>query len=117
MINRVFLLGRLTADPEVKITSEGLHITSIRLVTNSYAGKDEEGHAKEHSEYHQLVAFGKQAENAGAVLTRGRLAYIEGRLQTRSWDGKDGQKHYRTEVVIETWRAVGPKPEAESAAA
>lgn len=117
MINRTILLGRLTHDPEVKITNEGLHIATARLATNSYAGKDDEGNAKEHTEFHRLVMFGKQAENAGAILTRGRLVYIEGRLQTRSWDSQDGQKHYMTEVVVELWKAVGPRPESESAAA
>jgi len=117
MINRTFLLGRLTHDPEVRITAEGLHVANARLATNSYAGKDEDGNAKEHTEFHRLVLFGKQAENAGAILNKGRLVYIEGRLQTRSWDGQDGQKHYMTEVVVEQWKAVGPRVDSESAAA
>ncbi len=117
MINRATLLGRLTHDPDVRITQEGMHVANLRLVTNIYAGKDEAGNTKEHTEFHRLVVFGKQAENAGAILTKGRLVFVEGRLQTRTWDDQSGHKHYMTEVVVETWRVVSPKPEVEEAAA
>jgi single-strand DNA-binding protein len=117
VINKTFLLGRLTHDPEVRITNDGLHVATARLATNVYAGKDDEGNAKEHTEFHRLVLFGKQAENAGAILRRGRMVFIDGRLQTRTWDGQDGQKHYMTEVVVETWKAVGPRTESETEAA
>jgi single-strand DNA-binding protein len=117
VINKVTLIGRLTHAPEVRITNDGLHVTNARLATNAYAGKDDEGNAKEHTEFHRLVLFGKQAETAGAILTRGRLVYIDGRLQTRTWDGQDGQKHYMTEVVVESWKALGPRTESESEAA
>lgn len=117
MINKAILVGRLTQDPEVRITNDGLHVATARLATNSYAGKDELGNSKEHTEFHSLVWFSKQAENAGAILTRGRQVYIEGRLQTRTWDGADGAKHYKTEVVVENWLALGPRAESETAAA
>lgn len=117
MINKVTLIGNLTQDPDVKITNDGLHVANVRLATNSYAGKDDAGKAKEHTEFHRLVLFGKQAETAGAILRRGRLVYVDGRLQTRSWDGPDGQKHWATEVVVETWKALGPRGESESEAA
>lgn len=116
MINKVFLLGNLTADPDVRLTAEGRHVASLRLATNSYAGRDEEGNRREFTEYHRLVIFGKPAETARGLLRKGRLLYAAGRLQTRSWDGSDGQKHVTTEVVVEEWRLVGPREQPAEAA-
>lgn len=116
MINKALILGRLTHEPDVRITPEGLHVTNLRVATNSYAGKDEAGNRREHTEFHRLVLFGKPAEAAATVLTKGRLVWAAGRLQTRSWDGKEGQKHFMTEVVVEEWQAVGARAaEAEAA--
>ena len=109
MINKVLLMGHLAADPEVRTTPEGLHIANVRLVTNTYAGRDDEGNRREHTEFHRLVLFGKPAETAGQLLKKGRLVHAIGRLQTRSWDDKEGQKHYATEVVVDEWLLVGPK--------
>ncbi len=117
MVNKVILVGRLTADPEVRATAKGTHITNLRIATNSYSGKDEEGNRKEHTEYHSLVLFGRQAEVAGDYLRKGRMVYADGRLQNRSWDGADGQKRYATEVVVESLQMLGPKPEEASATA
>lgn len=116
MVNKVLLIGNLAADPEVKAMPTGLYVARMRLATNTYAGKDDEGKAKERTEFHNLVAFGKTAEFAGAHLKKGRSVYVEGRLQTSSWDdAATGQKKYRTEVVVEEIRFVGRKP-AEAAA-
>ena len=115
MINKVILVGRLVADPELRATAQGLHIANLRLVTNTFLGKDEDGNRKEASEFHDLVAFGRLAEVAGDYARKGRLVYAEGRLQTRSYE-VDGQKKYRTEVVVENFQLIGPKP-AESEAA
>jgi single-strand DNA-binding protein len=116
MLNKVFLIGHLAADPEVKATPAGLYVARLRLATNTYAGKDDEGKAKERTEFHSLVGFGKVAEFAGQYLKKGRMVYVEGRMQTSTWDdAKSGQKKYRTEVVIDEMRFVGPKP-AEAAA-
>ncbi len=109
MVNRVFLIGRLAADPDVRATANGGYVTSLRLATNTYAGKDDEGHRKEHAEFHNLVLFGKQAQVAGELLRKGRLLHAEGRLQTRSWDDAGGLKHYMTEVVVETFNLLEPK--------
>ena len=117
MINKVLILGRLTHDPDVHLTGEGLHITNLRVATNSYAGKDDAGNRREHTEFHRLVLFGKAAEAAATVLTKGRLMWATGRLQTRAWDDKEGQKHFTTEVVVEEWQAVGPRGAAEAEAA
>ena len=115
MVNRVILLGRLTADPEVKATATGMFVANLRLATNTYAGKDEEGKAKEHTEFHQLVMFGRHAEVAGTFLSKGRMVYIDGRLQTSSWEDPAGAKRYRTEVVVDSFHMLGAKPEEAAA--
>lgn len=114
MVNKVILIGNLTADPDVKATPKGVYVANIRLATNTYAGKDEEGHAKQHTEFHSLVAFGKTAEFAGMYLKKGRSVYVEGKLQTRSWEDA-GQKRYRTEVVVDELKFVGAKPQEAAA--
>lgn len=116
MINKVILVGNLTADPEVRATPKGVYVANLRLATNSYAGKDEAGNSKEHTEFHRLVLFGKQAEVAGEYLRKGRQIYVEGRLQTSSWDdAATGTKKYRTEVVVDTLQMLGRKPEEVAA--
>jgi single-strand DNA-binding protein len=116
MVNKVILLGNLTADPEVRATPKGVYVANLRMATNAYAGKDEGGNAKEITEFHRLVAFGRQAEIAGEYLRKGRLLYVEGRLQTSSWDdAATGVKKYRTEVVIDSFRMLGSKPQEVAA--
>lgn len=110
MVNKVILIGNLAADPEVKATPKGVYIASFRLATHTYAGKDEAGKRKEQTEFHQLVVFGKTAEFAGQYLRKGRLVYAEGRLKTTSWVDNAGLKHDRTEVVLDSLNALGPKP-------
>lgn len=116
MVNKVILIGNLTADPDVKATPNGMFVAKMRLATNTYAGKDENGNRKEHAEFHNLVAFGKLAEFAGQYMKKGRQFYVEGRLHTSSWDDAAGQKRYRTEVVADEIRFTGNRP-AEAAAA
>jgi single-strand DNA-binding protein len=112
MVNRVFLIGNLTADPEVKATQKGMNVAKLRLATNTYMGKAEDGKRKEQTEFHSLVAFGKLAEFAGTYLKKGRPIFAEGRLHTSSWDDA-GQKRYKTEVVVDEIKFVGgQKPEA-----
>lgn len=115
MVNKVFLVGNLVADPEVKATPKGTYVANIRLATNTYTGKDDDGNAREQAEFHYLVAFGKTAEFAGQYLHKGRLMFAEGRLQTSSWQDTAGQKRYRTEVIVERLQALGAK--AQEAAA
>src|SRR5579864_6149890 len=109
MVNKVFLVGNLVADPEVKATPKGTYVANIRLATNTYTGKDDDGNAREQTEFHHLVAFGKTAEFAGQYLHKGRLLYVDGRLQTSSWQDTAGQKRFRTEVVVDSLKALGPK--------
>ena len=112
MVNKVILMGHLAADPEVRATAAGLQVANLRVATNSFAGVDEEGNRKEHTDFHSVVLFGRQAEIAGEYLKKGRLIYAEGRLQTRSWADAEGKKHYATEVIGDSMQMVGPKPGA-----
>ena len=115
MVNKVILVGNLTAEPDVKATPKGTYVARLRLATNSYAGKDEDGKAKQQAEFHSLVAFGKLAEFAGQYLQKGRSIYAEGRLHTSSWEDTGGQKRYRTEVIVEEIKFMGKKPEEAAA--
>jgi len=115
VVNKVILVGRLATDPDVKAAANGTHVAKFRLVTNSYAGKDDDGTRKEHAEFHSLVMFGRLAEVAGDYLRKGKLIYADGRLQTSSWEDPDGKKKYSTEVVVESFQILTPK--AQEAAA
>jgi single-strand DNA-binding protein len=115
MVNKVFLVGNLAADPDVKATPKGTYVANMRLATNSYAGKDDDGNAKEQTEFHNLVAFGKLAEFAGQYLHKGRAVYAEGKLHTSSWEDTAGQKRRKTEVWLDEIKFVGTRPQ-ESAA-
>ena len=102
-INKAIIMGNLTRDPEIKSLPSGLKVASLALATNrSY--KDQDGNKKESVEYHNAVAFGRLAEVIGQYAKKGSSLYIEGRIQTRSWDGNDGQKRYRTEIVVENFQ-------------
>src|ERR671927_791553 len=100
-LNKVMLIGRLTRDPEMRYTPKGDPVTSFSLATNRY-GQGPDGEKKEYTDYHNIVAWnvGKRnlAEISGQYLHKGSLVYVEGRLQTRSWEGQDGQKRKTTEV-------------------
>jgi single-strand DNA-binding protein len=86
----------------VRATSSGTHVTSLRLATNTYGGREDDGSRREFTDFHSLIAFGKIAEYAAEHLRKGRLLYAEGRSQTRSWETNDGQRRYSTEVVVDT---------------
>jgi len=99
-LNRATIIGNLTRDPEVRQTPSGQSVCSFGVATNR-TWKDASGQKQEASEFHNVVAWGKLAEICGQYLNKGRKVYIEGRLQTRDWDGQDGVKRYRTEIVTE----------------
>ncbi|MFZ2593165.1 MAG: single-stranded DNA-binding protein [Minisyncoccia bacterium] len=105
-INKVIIYGNLTRDPELKALPSGSSVTSFSLATNRVY-KDAKGARQEAVDYHNIVVFGRQAETSAQYLKKGAGVFIEGRLQTRSWD-KDGQKQYRTEVVADRVQ-FGPK--------
>ena len=99
-LNRATIIGNLTRDPEVRQTPNGQSVTSFGVATNrSWTGSD--GNKQEQVEFHNVVAWGKLAEICGQFLAKGRKVYVEGRLQTRDWEGQDGARHYRTEIVTE----------------
>lgn len=106
-INKVTLYGNITRDPELKSLPSGTHVNSFSIATNRVI-KDQSGAKKDVAEYHNIVAFGKQAEVIHQYMKKGSAILVEGRLQTRSWDGQDGKKQYRTEVVLENFQ-FGPK--------
>lgn len=105
-LNKVMIYGNLTRDPELKALPSGMNVCSMSIATNRVY-KDRDGNRKENTEYHNIVVFGNQAENSSKYLSKGNGVYVEGRLQTRSWE-KDGQKQYRTEIVADRVQ-FGPK--------
>lgn len=102
-LNKVQIIGNLTRDPELKSLPSGVKVTSAALATNR-VWKDPNGVKKESTEYHNIVAFGKPAELIAQYMKKGGSLYVEGRLQTRSWDDKEGKKNYRTEIVVENFQ-------------
>lgn len=101
-LNKVQLYGNLTRDPEVKALPSGQQVANFAIATNrSY--KDKNGVRQEQTEFHNVVAFGRTAEVIGQYLKKGRPIYVEGRIQTRSWE-KEGAKQYRTEVIVENFQ-------------
>ncbi len=114
-VNKVILIGHLGADPEIRYTADGTPVATFRLATNeTWMGKN--GQREERTEWHRIVAFGKLAEICGEYLSKGRQVYIEGRLQTRSWEDREGVKRYTTEIVATTMQMLdsrGSAPEVQ----
>jgi single-strand DNA-binding protein len=106
-LNKVFIIGNLTRDPEIKSLPAGTRVATFSLATNR-TWKDAQGAKKESVEYHNIVAFARAADLIGQYCKKGSSLYIEGRLQTRSWDAPDGSKKYRTEIILENFQ-FGPK--------
>jgi single-strand DNA-binding protein len=119
-LNKVMLIGRLTRDPEMRYTPSGSPVTSFSLATNRY-GQGPDGEKKEYTDYHNVVVWniGKRnlAEIAGQYLHKGSLVYVEGRLQTRSWEGQDGQKRKTTEVNATEIQFLEPRSQSQPQAA
>lgn len=99
-LNRAQVIGRLTADPELRTTGNGASVASFSVATN-FNWTNQAGEKQESVEYHNVVVWRKLAEIAAQYLKKGRRVYIEGRLQTRSWEGQDGAKKYRTEIIAD----------------
>lgn len=98
--NKVIIIGRVTKDPEVRTTSGGQSVASLSVATNRVWNSNS-GERQEKTEFHNVVAWGKLAEICGQYLTKGQEVLFEGRLETRTWEGQDGQKRSRTEIVAE----------------
>jgi single-strand DNA-binding protein len=109
MVNKVILVGNLGRDPEVRSTPSGQPVATFTLAT-SRRWRDKNGQKQEQTEWHTVVCWGKQAEIAGQYLTKGKQLYVEGRLQTRSWDDRNtGEKRYKTEVVCDNFQMLGQR--------
>ena len=107
-LNKAFLYGNLTRDPEIKALPGGTQVASFGIATNR-TFKDKNGARQDQTEYHNIVAFGKTAETIGQYMKKGKPIFVEGRIQTRSWDDKGtGEKKYRTEIVIDNFQ-FGPQ--------
>lgn len=105
-VNKVILLGRLGQDPELKYTPGGSPVCNFSLATTE-SWTDKSGQKQEKTEWHRVVVWGKLAELCNQYLAKGRQAFLEGRLQTRSWDDKDGNKRYTTEILASTVQFIG----------
>ena len=107
-LNKAMIIGRLTRDPEIRTTTGGIKVASMGVAT-SFNWTDQSGQKKEQTEFHNIVAWAKIAEICGQYLVKGQEVYIEGRMQTRTWDAPDGAKRNRTEIVAENMQ-MGQKP-------
>ncbi len=115
-VNKVIIVGRLGADPEVKTISAGSTVTRLNVATSeAWTGKD--GQKQERTEWHRITVWGKLAEICGKHLSKGRQVYVEGRLQTRSWEDAQGQKKYATEIVANTVQFLGSAGQERGAGA
>ncbi|MBX4215736.1 single-stranded DNA-binding protein [Candidatus Parcubacteria bacterium] len=106
-LNKALIVGNLTRDPELKSLPSGSKVASFSLATNR-VWKDASGTKQESTDFHNIVVFGRQAETVAQYLKKGQSALVEGRIQTRSWEGQDGKKNYRTEIVADRVQ-FGPK--------
>jgi len=113
-LNRATIYGNLTRDPEMKALPNGMNVTSFSLATNRRF-KDRDGNYQESVDYHNITVFGRQAETVNQYLKKGAGAFVEGRLQTRSWE-KDGVKQYRTEIIADRVQ-FGPRSDGAGAGA
>jgi single-strand DNA-binding protein len=106
-LNKIFIIGNLTRDPEIRNLPSGQSVASFAIATNRFYN-DKSGQKQKDSQFHNIVAFGRLAEISSQYLKKGSLAMVEGRLQHRSWQGQDGQKKYRTEIVAQSMQ-LGPR--------
>ena len=112
-VNRVILIGNLGRDPELRYVQSGQAVTTFSVATND-RWTDRDGKPQERTEWHRVVVWGKQAETCANYLAKGRSVYIEGRLQTREWEDKEGQKRQTTEIVAQTVQFLGGRDGAGS---
>lgn len=111
-LNKAFILGNLTRDPELRQTPTGQNVANFGVATNR-VWSDPSGNKQTQTEFHNVVVWGRLAEIASEYLAKGRLVFIEGRIITRSWQDQQGQKKYRTEIVAENMQ-LGPRPSVAS---
>jgi len=109
-VNKVILIGNLGRDPELRFTRDGQGVANFTLATNE-RWRDKEGQNQERTEWHRIVVWGKTAENCAQYLQKGRSCYIEGRIQTREWEDKEGNKRQTTEIVAQNVTFLGGRGE------
>ena len=112
-INKAIIIGRLGQDPEIKYTTSGTAVTNFSVATN-HSQKDQDGNFTDKTEWHRVVAYGRTAEVAGQYLVKGKLVFIEGRIQTRSWEDQNGQKRYMTEIICSNMQLLGSKGDSDT---
>lgn len=110
-VNKVILIGNLGNDPEVRYTQGGSAVANFNMATNE-VWNNKDGQREERTEWHRIVCWGRTAELAGEYLSKGRTVYVEGRLQTREWEDKEGQKRYTTEIVAQSVKFLGGRGES-----
>lgn len=115
-VNKVILVGNLGADPEIRYTPSGMAVANFRIAT-SETRANKEGQKETKTEWHRIVAFGKLAEICGEYLSKGKQVYLEGKIQTRSWDDRDGNKRYTTEILANTMQMLGGARDSGGASA
>lgn len=112
VMNKVFVMGRLGADPEMRYTPNQTAVATLRVATTESWVK--EGQRQEQTEWHRIIVWGRQAENCAKYLSKGRQVLVEGRLQTRAWDDKSGQKRYTTEIVANSVQFIGGQSSSQT---
>lgn len=112
-VNKVILIGNLGADPEVRTSQSGTKVARLRIATTERV-RDRNGNWSDATEWHSIVCFGRTAENVGRFLKKGRQVYVEGRLQTRKWQDRDGNDRWATEVVANDVRFLGAAPRQDT---
>lgn len=112
-LNRAEVLGNLTRDPEVRTLPSGQTVTNFAVATNR-RWKDKDGNTKEDTQYHEISVWGRLGELASQMLSKGKKVYVEGRLSTTSWEGQDGVKRQKTEIVADNFIPLAPKGDASS---
>jgi single-strand DNA-binding protein len=112
-LNRAQIIGNLTRDPELRTIPSGQSVCSFAVATNR-RWKDKDGNTKEDTQYHEVSVWGKLGELASQMLSKGKKVYVEGRLQTSSWEGTDGAKRTRTDIVAENFIPLSPKDGAST---
>lgn len=112
-LNKVFLIGNLTRDPEKRTTPQGQSVASFGLATNRI-WTDAQGQKQQKAEFHNIVAWRKLADFVGNYLTKGKMIFVEGRIETRTWEDKEGIKRYKTEIIAENIQ-LGPRTASQIA--
>jgi len=114
-INKVILIGNLGGDPEVRYTPSGVAVAQFNIATSEEWKDKDSGEKRERTEWHRIVAWRRLGEICGEYLSKGQQVYVEGRIQTNTWEDKEGNKRYTTEIIANTVQFLGRRESSESA--